>query len=149
MASETARKTNVNTMTTAQGDFSLAGLLPGNYTVTVEAPGFKKLEEPNIALDAQDHLALGNLSLQIGAITESVEVSGEAALLQTDSVERSQAIVGKQIENIEVNGRNPLDMAKLIPGVVSTANFSVGGVNGLANVFVNGNRGTGNQLTIN
>jgi hypothetical protein len=149
MASEVARKTSIKTVTTTQGDFSLAGLLPGNYTVTVEAPGFKKLEDANIALNAQDHLALGSLSLQIGAITESVQVSGEAALLQTDSVERSQAIVGKQIQNIEVNGRNPLDMAKLIPGVVSTANFSVGGVGGLANVFVNGNRGTSNQLTIN
>ncbi len=40
-------------------------------------------------------------------------------------------------------------MAKLVPGVVSTANFSAGGVNGIANLFVNGNRGTSNQLTIN
>lgn len=148
-ANEPGKRINVTTITTTQGDFSLAGLLPGDYLVTVEASGFKKLEDPHIALDAQDHLALGNLILQIGAITESVQVSGESPLLQTQSVERSQAIVGKQMENIEVNGRNPLDMAKLIPGVVSTANFSVGGVGGLANVFVNGNRGTSNQLTIN
>ena len=53
------------------------------------------------------------------------------------------------MENIEVNGRNPLDMAKLIPGVVSTANVSVGGVGGLSGLQVNGNRGTENQLTIN
>ncbi len=84
-------------------------------------------------------------------MTDSVQVSAEGSPLQTESVERSQAIVGKQIENIEieVNGRNPLDMAKLVPGVVSTANFSVGGVNGIANLFVNCNRGTSNQLTIN
>jgi hypothetical protein len=92
----------------------------------VEAPGFKKLEDRNIELNAQDHLAIGTLSLELGTATESVQVSAEASLLQTNSVERSQAIVGKQIENIEVNGRNPLDMAKLVPGVVSTANFSVG-----------------------
>jgi outer membrane receptor protein involved in Fe transport len=148
-ANETAKKTSVKTITTSQGDFSVAGLSPGTYTITVEASGFKKLEDRDVALNAQDHLALGNLGLQIGAVSESVQVSGEAALLQTDSVERSQAVIGKQMENIEVDGRNPLDMAKLVPGVVSTANFSVGGVGGLANVFVNGNRGTGNQLTIN
>jgi hypothetical protein len=149
IATSAAKKTTVTTVTTAQGDFSLAGLSPGAYDITVEAPGFKKLEDRNIQLNAQDHLAVGTLSLELGTATESVQVSAEASLLQTDSVERSQAIVGKQIENIEVNGRNPLDMAKLVPGVVSTANFSVGGVGGLANIFVNGNRGTSNQLTIN
>ncbi len=64
-------------------------------------------------------------------------------------MERSATVTSKQIENIEVNGRNPLDLSKLIPGVVSTANFSVGGVGGLSNLFVNGSRGTENQLTIN
>ena len=149
LAIQAAKKTTVTTTTTPAGDFSLAGLAPGNYNLTVEVPGFKKLEDRNIELNAQDHLALGNLKLEIGAAAESVQVSGEAALLQTESVERSQAIVGKQMNNIEVNGRNPLDMAKLVPGVISTGNFSVGGVGGLANVFVNGNRGTSNQLTIN
>ncbi|HVW83274.1 MAG TPA: carboxypeptidase-like regulatory domain-containing protein, partial [Bryobacteraceae bacterium] len=148
-ANEPAKKVNVSTKTTGEGDFSIAGLLPGNYTVTVEAPGFKKLQRTNIPLNAQDKLALGNFTVEVGAVTESIEISATQALLQTESVERSEAIVGKQIENIEVNGRNPLDMAKLIPGVVSTANVSVGGVGGLGNVYVNGNRGTMNQLTIN
>src|SRR3954452_25612779 len=87
--------------------------------------------------------------LQVGAVTESVEVSATAALLQTESVERSATITTKQMENIEVNGRNPLDLAKLIPGVVDTANFSVGGVGGLSGLQVNGSRGTENQLMIN
>jgi hypothetical protein len=128
---------------------ALPGPSPGAYDITVAATGFKRLEERNTDLNAQDHLALGSLALELGTATESVQVSAEAFLLQADSVERSQAVVGKQIENIEVNGRNPLHMAKLVPGVVSTANFSVGGVNGLANIFVNGNRGASNQLTIN
>jgi len=148
-ALEPEKLVNIRTTTTRQGEFSLAGLLPGNYTVTVEAPGFKKLTKPGIPLDAQDKLALGNLTLEVGAVTESVQVEATAALLQTESVERSEAIVGKQIQNIEVNGRNPLDMAKLVPGIVSTANVSVGGVGGLSSVYVNGNRGTMNQLTIN
>jgi hypothetical protein len=148
-ANEPAKLVNISTKTNDQGEFSLAGLQPGNYTVVVEAPGFKKLSKTNIPLDAQDKLALGNFALEVGAVTESVEVSATQTLLQTESVERSEAIVGKQIDNIEVNGRNPLDMAKLIPGIVSTANVSVGGSGGLSGVYVNGNRGTMNQLTIN
>src|SRR5580704_2597573 len=148
-AVETNKRVNSVTKTTDSGEFTLAGLPPGNYTVEVLATGFKKLERVNIPLDAQDKLALGDLTMSVGAVTESIEVSATAALLQTQSAERAEAIVGKQIDNIEVNGRNPLDMAKLIPGVFSTANVSVGGSGGLSSVFVNGNRGTMNQLTIN
>ena len=148
-ATEPDKNVNTVTKTTEQGEFSVAGLLPGNYTIVVQAAGFKKLSRTGVELNAQDKLALGNLTLEVGAVTESVEVSATQALLQTDSVERSEAIVGKQIANIEVNGRNPLDMAKLIPGVVSTANVSVGGAGGLGSIEVNGNRGSMNQLTIN
>ena len=135
-AVETNKRVNSVTKTTDSGEFTLAGLPPGNYTVEVLATGFKKLERVNIPLDAQDKLALGDLTMSVGAVTESIEVSATAALLQTESVERSEAIVGKQVDNIEVNGRNPLDMAKLIPGVFSVANVSVGGSGGLVKSLV-------------
>jgi len=123
---------------------------PGYYrAITLsrwKPPGSKKLSRSGVELNAQDKLALGNLPLEVGAVSESVEVSAQAALLQTESVERSQAIVGKQIENIEVNGRNPIEMAKLVPAVVSTANVAAGGVGGLSGLQINGNRGTENQI---
>src|SRR5215471_12091077 len=148
-ATDVSRNLTVVTKTNDQGEFVLAGLQPGTYNLRAEARGFKRLDRSNIALDANDKLALGTLPLEVGAVTEVVEVNAEVALLQTESVDRSATIVGKQMENIEVNGRNPLDLAKLVPGVVSTANFSVGGVGGLSGLQVNGNRGTENQLTIN
>src|SRR3984893_12677956 len=148
-AIETNKRVNTVTKTKDSGEFTPAGLPPGNYTVEVLATGFKKLERVNVPLSAQDKLALGDLSLTVGVVTETVEISASQAMLETESVERSEAIVGKQIDNIEVNGRNPLDMAKLIPGVFSVANVAVGGVGGLSSVYVNGNRGTMNQLTIN
>src|SRR5581483_6007518 len=132
-----------------QGDFTFPALQPGNYTISIEAQGFKKLTRPNIAVHADDKLALGDVSLEVGSLTETVEVSGQAVLLQTDSVERSATIEGKQIQNIQVNGRNPLEMAKLIPGVVSNTNFQVGGPGGIGNIQANGNRGSANMLTIN
>jgi hypothetical protein len=87
--------------------------------------------------------------LEVGALTETVEVSAQSTLLQTTSAERSDTIVGKQIENLQVNGRNPLAMTQLVPGVVSTANFQVGGPSGIGSIQVNGNRGSANMLTIN
>src|ERR1700693_2472651 len=77
------------TKTGASGDFSVAGLLPGNYTVTVEATGFKKLSRSNIPLDANDKLALGDIILEVGALSESVEVTVEADLVHAESAERS------------------------------------------------------------
>ncbi len=148
-ATEAERKLSLTVTTNEQGDFGFNSLQPGTYNISVEAAGFKKLDRVGVPLDVNDKLALGDLVLTVGALTDSIEITGQAALLQADSVERSATIVSRQIENIEVNGRNPLDLAKLIPGVVSTANFSVGGVGGLSNLFINGNRGTENQLTIN
>jgi hypothetical protein len=146
---ERSRNFTATTKTGAEGTFLSAGLLPGDYSISVEAPGFKKLSRADIPLHANDKLDVGNLQLEIGSLTESVEVSAQAALLQTESVDRSATITGKQIENIEVNGRNPLDLAKLIPGVVSTANFSLGGIGGLNGLNVNGERASQNNLTIN
>jgi hypothetical protein len=151
-ATEPAKKLTVSTNTTGDGDFSIAGLLPGNYNVTVEVPGFKKLTRPGVALDASDKVALGDLAVEVGAVTESIEVSATAALLQTESVERGSAVTGKQMENIEVNGRSPLDLAKLIPGVQFTTGitYAVGNAANGANDFTaNGTRPSQNQVTIN
>jgi hypothetical protein len=117
---EPSKNLRVSSKTSAGGDFLVPGLLPGNYSITIEANGFKKLPRSGITLNANDKLALGDLVLEVGAVTESVEVSAQAAVLQTESVERSATISGTQISNIEVNGRSPLDLAKLVPGVQFT-----------------------------
>jgi hypothetical protein len=150
-ATEATKKTTETTSTTGAGDFTLAGLAPGNYTVTVEAQGFKKLNRPNVALNASDKLAL-ELTLEVGAVTESIEVNAAAVTLQTESVERGSAVTGAQIENINVDGRSPLDLAKLIPGVQFTtgATYAVGNAaNGANNFTANGTRPSQNQVTIN
>lgn len=144
-----AKNVTANVKAGSGGEFSFTALQPGNYNLSVESPGFKKLERNAIPLSADDKLAVGDLTMQVGALTETVEVSGQAAMLQSESAERSATINNRQMENIEVNGRNPLDLTKLIPGVVNTSSFQVGGAGGLSGIQVNGNRGTSNQLTIN
>src|SRR4051794_23189590 len=87
-AFEPTKKVTVVTNTTGVGDFSIAGLAPGAYTVTVESKGFKKLTRSDVALNASDKIALGELTLTLGALTETVEVSATAMTLQTQSSER-------------------------------------------------------------
>jgi hypothetical protein len=149
---EPAKGVKIAVKTTGAGDFTVPGLQPGSYAITVESAGFKKLVRTAIPLDANQKLAVGDMTLEVGAVTESVEVTAQAALLQTESVERSNTITGKQVENIEVNGRNPLDMAKLVPGVQFTTgtSYAIGSSSNGANDFtVNGARPSQNQLSIN
>jgi hypothetical protein len=144
-----SQQISVSTRTNDQGVFVVPGLRPGTYDLHLEAMGFKRLDRPGIPLNADEKLALADVAMEVGALSETVEVSAEATLLQTTSAERSDTIIGKQIENLQVNGRNPLAMTQLVPGVVSTANFQVGGPGGIGAIQVNGNRGSANMLTIN
>jgi len=147
-----AKSTIVATRSGANGEFLAAGLFPGTYTVLVEAAGFKKLVRSDIPLNANDKLAIGDLTVEVGAVTESVEVTAQAAQLETESAERSSTVVGKQMENIEVNGRNPLDLVKLVPGVQMTTgtSYAIGSSSNGENDFtVNGARPSQNQLMLN
>src|SRR5260370_13566710 len=129
---ETAQNVATSPKTSADGNFTVAGLMPGNYSITVSSPGFKKLTRPGVQLDANDKLAIGDLVLDVGSVTDSVEVSAQTAVLQTENVERSATISGKQIENIETNGRNPRDIASMGPAVsfTNTTNYATGGRTG-------------------
>ena len=152
IVTENSKKTVNRQDTSGSGEFTFTALPPGSYSLSVQAPGFKKLTENNITLDANDKLSLGDIVLQVGALTDTIEVSATAVALQTESVERSATISGKQIENLETNGRNPLDMAKLVPGVNFTngASYAVGSSGTGANQFsVNGARPSQNQLSLN
>src|ERR1017187_2546480 len=111
-ATEATKKLTVGTNTTGAGDFSIPGLAPGSYSVTVEASGFKKLTRPDVALDASDKIALGDFVVQIVALTETIEISATAMTLQTQSSERGAAVTGTQIANINVDGRIALDLAR-------------------------------------
>jgi hypothetical protein len=146
---EASKVLTFETRTNGAGGFVFAQAPPGNYTLRVEAAGFKKLERTGVVLNANDSLNVGSLALAVGAVSESVEVQGAIVALKTDSAERSEALVSKQIENIAVNGRSPLDLAKLAPGVVSTGNFQVAGWTGLGNIAANGERPNHNFLTVN
>lgn len=141
--------TIVRELTTAQdGSFVITPLLPATYSLTVEAPGFKKFEQRDIKLFANDRIALTDIVLEVGAVTESVTVEATAVQLQTQSAERSGVVTGQQVVNLALNGRNYLDLIKTVPGIVSQFDGQVAGPGGIGSIFANGQRGNQNNLTL-
>ncbi|MGE0886221.1 MAG: carboxypeptidase regulatory-like domain-containing protein [Blastocatellales bacterium] len=148
--SNPAKNLQIEARTGSDGTFSFPVLQPGDYTITVEAQGFKKVVKSGIVINASDRQSTGIISMEIGQIGETVEVTADAAQLQikTESGEQSTAINNQQIQNLAVNGRNYLDLLKLTPGVVVTTGFATSGPGGLGNINIAGQRAGKNNLTI-
>ncbi|HTP33185.1 MAG TPA: carboxypeptidase regulatory-like domain-containing protein [Candidatus Acidoferrales bacterium] len=110
---------NTRTFTsTPAGEFVFPNLEPGAYTVTVKAAGFKQYEKKDITLNALDRLAIGDLKLEVGAISETVEVTGQVAQIQTASAERSGVLDNKQVMDLMARGRDVMALLQILPGVV-------------------------------
>ncbi|MBI4889933.1 MAG: carboxypeptidase regulatory-like domain-containing protein [Acidobacteria bacterium] len=146
---EMDKQTTFSLKSDAEGRFVFTNLLPGRYSITVESTGFKKLERTDINLLANDKITIGVVSLDVGTLSESVQVSAQVTQLKTESAERSEAMTATEMQNIAVNSRSYLQLTGLLPGVVSTANLTTGGHAGLANISANGARFDQNNLTLN
>lgn len=99
------------------GNFVFPSVLPGQYSISIEAQGFKRFEKRGFALSASERLSVGVLTLEIGALNQSVTVTAEATAVQTASQERSAVLNDKQMTYISTQGRDYLNMLKLLPGV--------------------------------
>ncbi|HEY6389628.1 MAG TPA: TonB-dependent receptor, partial [Bryobacteraceae bacterium] len=110
-----------NFATNASGDFVFPDLEPGTYTLSVKAPGFRQSEKKDLHLAASDRLAIPDLQLEVGAVTEIVEVKATGAQVQTASAERSGLLDSKQIANLMSRGRDVMSLLQLLPGVVDDA----------------------------
>jgi hypothetical protein len=115
----------------SQGHYTITNLRPAVYSMTAEAKGFKKFTSTHNKLDASTTLSLDG-DLAVGAMNETVEVTATASVLQTESGAVQNEVTGQQISDQELNGRNPLYMGALLPGLRSGStlgdfNFAVGG----------------------
>jgi len=115
-----SQETNVASTKTssADGTFVIVNLLPGNYVLTVEKAGFKKAAFPVFKLDVNQTLT-ENITLQVGATTETVEVSAEsvAVMLQRSSTELGITISEQMVHELPLNGRNFTQLMITQPGV--------------------------------
>ena len=106
--------------TDPSGNYVATTLPPGRYSVSVEAPGFKKSVSPGINLSVQDRIAV-NMTLEVGQVTETVEVTGAAQQLQTDSSYLGQVVESQRIVDLPLNGRYFTRLAVLTSGTIPTA----------------------------
>ena len=129
----------------ANGNFEFMTVRIGRYKVTSELQGFATavVESIQVTVGARQRV---NLAMNVGAVSENVEVKAGAPLLETDSSQRSQVITGDQMRQLALNGREYSSLALLTPGVRQSAlNKSTNGtpregafnVNGLRSVFNN------------
>jgi Carboxypeptidase regulatory-like domain len=119
--------------TTNDSGYYVANSIPsGLYTVSAEATGFKKVDVVHNKLDADSTLSV-DVALQVGAASETVEVSASAQALQTESAQSGKLITRSNIDSLELNGRDPLFLASLVPGMrtgTTLGDFTFGLTNG-------------------
>ena len=102
--------------TDGEGRFAFAALQPGVYSVKVERDGFQKLLRENTVLSANENLALGNLTLNAGSISETVTVTSAGAGVDTESSDLTARLTADQLALISTKGRDVTSLLRLIPG---------------------------------
>src|SRR6202047_205011 len=131
------------TTTSASGFYSVPNLLPGTYDVKATAQGFSTHLSTGIILTVGAQQVL-DITLQVGQISQTVEVSTEAPNVELASSSISATVNSTTVRELPLNGRSWTDLAALQPGVSSVlqiqTDFAVGGDRG--------NRGFGNQITV-
>jgi hypothetical protein len=135
------------TTTNESGFYTVPNIQPGFYTVVVEAAGFKKAESTRNRLEAAIPRQV-NIDLAVGQVSESVTVEASAAQLNTESAAVGKTVEQTQIQNLALNGRNPLFLAMLKPGVRrggTMTGFSFGLDSG--GLTINGGRSNDSLIT--
>jgi len=134
------------TTSSAAGTYVIPSIPSGTYTLTVEVQGFKKFETKSNKVDANLPATI-DATMQVGGVSETVTVEASASAIQTETSALGKLVEGKQLSDLQLNGRNPIFLSLLKPGVRggSLAGFSFdlnsGGFN------INGSRSQDNLIT--
>jgi hypothetical protein len=107
--------------TGADGLYSFVNLIPGNYRIEAEKPGFKRVTQEPVVVQVQQNSKI-DLALPIGQATETVEVTSETPLLQSESSSLGQVVEQRKANELPLNGRNIYSLAAIAPSVVPQGN---------------------------
>ena len=136
--------TAINTLTAASrtvtsdadGNYLFRSLPVGEYTVEAEAPGFKKFSHAGIILDVNRNARV-DITLEVGQVTEKLEVVGDVAMVDTHEVQAGGLVDSRRAVDLPINGRNVYSLSSILPGVaansteqLSTRNGNTMNVNG-------------------
>jgi hypothetical protein len=126
-------------ITNSSGGYQFVNLPPGNYKLDVEAQGFKRYTETNVTIQVGSSTRV-DAALQVGEVTQSIEVSTQTVLLETEQATVGHVVEGRAVEEMPLNGRNVLNLVALAPGVVPLQNVqSSDAATGLRGTFAGGN----------
>lgn len=145
VSTQTGRRTMAKT--TATGDYVVPNLAIGLYTLEVASPGFRKFVRENVKVDTASRTTV-EAQLTLGAATETITVSDEAAPVQDSSAQLGRIVEAKQISDLALNGRNPLNLALIKAGVVGSNFNAFNPTNVGSNLSINGGQQDGNNVTI-
>src|SRR6202030_3248753 len=130
--------------TSSDGYYNFVNLVPGTYRVEVEKSGFKRAAHSDVIVDVEQTVRI-DLTLQVGEASQTIEVTGETPLLQSETSSMGQVVEGRKVAELPLNGRNVFNLITLAPSVVpqGSAGGTPVGVNpfGWGNYQVNGSFG--------
>jgi hypothetical protein len=109
----------------SNGNYTFVNILPGRYKLEGEKTGFKKFVREPILVQIESGIRV-DVALQVGAQTETVEVTSEVPLLQPETNSLGQVVEQRSVTELPLNGRNPLALVALVPGVVPQGQPSAG-----------------------
>src|SRR5215831_212292 len=112
--------------TNESGVYVFAALPPGNYRVSAAHPGFRKSTINDVVIQVGARLTL-NLTLELGATTETVEVQATAATLNTSNASVGDVITGTKLLGLPLAGRSSYDLIVTQPGVVQGGGYNING----------------------
>src|SRR3954454_4309547 len=135
-----------------RGQYQVAALFPGTYDLRVELSGFKSYERKGLTLSPNDNRGI-DVRLDVGQQSETITVTAQQEVIQTQTGAREGVLSAKQIDNLSVIGRSALELLRILPGVVTEFNQGEsvsfgGGANNTGGYTVNGIRSTGNTVSL-
>src|ERR1051326_906211 len=122
LTSETRGTALPDVVTNSSGDFTFPNVSPDRYSIQVAVQGFKTLKRTGIVVGAGDRVAVGTLPLEVGGLTDTVQVKADAPQVQTQSGERSFTVTQEAVENLPIANRSFTGLAILAPGVTTDSN---------------------------
>ena len=100
------------------GIFVFSSVLPGSYTVDVSVAGFRSYHVRDVSVTMGERRTLGEIVMQVGQVTERVEVTAEVTPVQTASSERAGLVSGTQLLNTAIRGRDFVALIATLPGII-------------------------------
>jgi hypothetical protein len=149
-ARDVERGTSWPTTTNTSGVYFFPRIPPGNYELKFDAQGFKTTIRPDVVLEVNQRARL-NITLEIGSVSDSVQVTGEAPLLQTDTTIVGSTITTTNLSNAPIRSRNYISLTLLAPGVTTTNPSDFANdrrTSGGGRPYVNGNRKEANNFLL-